>query len=387
MRIAVTQVCFGRLHHFDLARQLHASGVLAKIITGYPRWKLENEGLPKNIIVTWPWWQTPYMALARYGLRRGRIMRELLWRSYQGVDSCARRQLGDSNVLVAICGSGLQAGKEMQRRGGIYVCDDGSTHVAYHDRRLREEFERWKIAYESMDKRWLRKGLAEYEAANFITVPSEFVRKSFLEVGVPAAKIVKIPYGVDLTRFQKVGEPAKDTFRVLFVGQVGLRKGIPYLLQAFERLKHPAKELVIIGAMQPEMRYYRGSIPAGVRFLGSVPQAELKTWMSTAHVLVLPSIEEGLAMVQAQAMACGCPVIATESTGAEDLFTSGVEGLIVPSRDVDALTMAMQKLVDDETLRSTMAANSMSRVMKLGGWSEYGSAWVAVLEQVLGQKA
>ena len=70
-----------------------------------------------------------------------------------------------------------------------------------------------------------------------------------------------------------------------------------------------------------------------MEFLGVVGQERLAELMSTSHVMVLPSIEEGLALVQGQAMACGCPVIASTNTGAEDLFTDGVEGFVVPIRD------------------------------------------------------
>ncbi len=73
-----------------------------------------------------------------------------------------------------------------------------------------------------------------------------------------------------------------------------------------------------------------------------MPQGEVAELMSRSHVLVLPSVEEGMALVMAQAMACGCPVIATEATGAEDLFTDGVEGFIVPDRDAAALALRMQ---------------------------------------------
>jgi glycosyltransferase involved in cell wall biosynthesis len=101
-------------------------------------------------------------------------------------------------------------------------------------------------------------------------------------------------------------------------------------------------------------------------------------------VLVLPSIEEGLALVQAQAMACECPVIATDATGAEDLFTDGVEGFIVADRDVDALASRMQQLADDSFLRAQMAAAARLRVDSMGGWDEYGRRWDDFLHQLTG---
>ena len=83
-------------------------------------------------------------------------------------------------------------------------------------------------------------------------MPSEFARRSFTEMGVPANKVVKIPYGVLLSRFRPSRPPSTDTFDVLFAGTVCLRKGVPYLLQAFQMLKHPRKRLRIAGTVDPE---------------------------------------------------------------------------------------------------------------------------------------
>src|SRR5438094_128830 len=105
---------------------------------------------------------------------------------------------------------------------------------------------------------------------------------------------------------------------------------------------------------------------------GPQNQRRLSWYFSQADALVLPSIEEGLAFVQAQAMACGVPVIATTNTGAEDLFTDGVEGFIVPIRDVAALRERIEILLDDDSRRKTMAEAALRRVQTLGGWNEYG---------------
>jgi glycosyltransferase involved in cell wall biosynthesis len=87
-------------------------------------------------------------------------------------------------------------------------------------------------------------------------------------------------------------------------------------------------------------------------------------------------------------MACQCPVIATEATGAEDLFTDGVEGFIVPDRDVDALANRLQRVADDPTLQASLAAAALVRVRSLGGWESYGDAWECLLRTlVLPQKA
>jgi glycosyltransferase involved in cell wall biosynthesis len=101
--------------------------------------------------------------------------------------------------------------------------------------------------------------------------------------------------------------------------------------------------------------------------------------MSTSDVLVLPSIEDGFGLVMAEAMACGCPVIASTNTGGDDLYTDGVEGFIVPIRDPQAILDRMQLLTDDPVLTRTMRAAAVKRVQMMGGWSAYGDRWEQLL--------
>jgi len=224
--------------------------------------------------------------------------------------------------------------------------------------------------------------VARYDA---VTVPSSYSRQSYLDRGIPAKKIHVLPYGVLLDRFQKVADPPTDRFEVLYVGRVSLPKGFPYLLQAFDRLPVKNKHLTVIGGVQPEMDRVLEKLPReNVTFLGTMPQAQLKDHMSRSHVMVMPSLDEGMALVQGQAMACGCPVIATTNTGAADLFTDGVEGFIVPIRDPDALTVRMQQLAEDPTFQRRMSEASLARVRNLGGWQQYGDTWEKLLEKLTG---
>jgi len=205
-------------------------------------------------------------------------------------------------------------------------------------------------------------------------------------MGIPAEKLHVIPYGVRLDHFTRTEDPPQNSFELLFAGQISLRKGIPYLLQAFARLNHPNKRLTIAGPILDDIRTLLSTLPTdNVVFTGPLPQSLLAKKMSASHLLVLPSIEEGLALVQGQAMACGCPVLATTATGAEDLFTDGQQGFIVPDRDVDALTQRMQQIADDPTLQRQLSEAATFRVKTLGGWDQYGETWDRLLHQLTGK--
>lgn len=371
----VTQISIGRFHHFHLARQLERHGLLNSIWTGYPRFKLKDEtGIPASKIKTFPWFQTPFMARGQLGLDRWEwVNKELAWQAMDTLDRFVASQLSQKTVLIALSCGGLHSGRVNQRRGGYYICDRGSTHIRVQDRLLHEEYTRWGLKFKGIDSRVIAKEETEYDQADYITVPSEFVQQSFIAQGIPPTKLIKIPYGARLDRFSKVAHPSEDTFCVLWVGGVSIRKGFLDLANAFAKFKHPRKELVVVGPVSEELRpLLRNHNLEKVSFLGIVDNQALPELYSSAHVFVLPSLEEGLAMVQGEALACGCPVIASNHTGAEDLFTSGVEGFIVPIRSPDAILRYLEELADDKDKRQAMSEAALKRIKAIGGWNEYG---------------
>jgi alpha-maltose-1-phosphate synthase len=296
------------------------------------------------------------------------------------------KSLPECDLYVGLSGSSLPAGKKAHQQGSAYVCDRGSAHIRTQDALLREEYAIWNMPYAGIDPRSIQREEAEYEEADLITVPSIFAYRSFIEQGIAAKKLRLLPYGVNVSRFQPVAKPAENRFDILYVGAMSLQKGIQYLVQAYQKISHPNKSLTFVGAPSPELTALlqaRNLWPGDIKVLGHMPQTELKNIMSRSHVLVLPSVQDGFGMVMAQAMACGCPVIASTNTGGEDLFTHGDEGFIVPIRDVKALTERLQQLADNLEQRAKMAEYALARVQTLGGWQGYGETAMAIYKGLL----
>ncbi len=384
----IVQATWGKFHHFDLARELDKRGHLLRIYSSFSWSRLKQEGLPRPMVQTFPWFHMPQMALVRFLPKWRLAIDGLGYAATMTFDDWLDRQIPHSGVdaLIALSGAGLKPGRRLQKEGGLYICDRGSTHQRYQEQLVGGELRRWGI---DMPPSSLRSALYDrevviYETADAITVPSSFAARSFVESGIPAEKVHVVPYGVRLEKFKPMTRPPADTFEVLFAGQVGLRKGVPYLLQAFAQLRHPRKRLRVVGGVQRDYWPVLKRLPQdNVEILGLRPQTEVARYMSSSHVMVLPSIEEGLALVQGQALACGCPVLATPNTGAEDLFTDGVEGFIVPIRDPGAICQKLQQLADDPALQQRMSEAALKRVQDLGGWSHYGDLWVNLLERLL----
>ena len=380
--IGVTQISIGRFHHFHLARQLEKRGMLKEIWTGYPRFKLKSEeSIPPEKIQTYPWLQAPYMMRGKVGFNiPAAVVREWEWLGRITLDAHVSRRLVPGGTLIALSGSGLRSGTWTKHNGGRYFCDRGSSHIRFQDEILREEFARWKVPFVGIDPRVIAREEAEYEMADSVAVPSGFVADSFVRMGYPREKLFLNPYGARLERFRRVAEPELGDFTIVFVGQASLRKGFLYLLQAFAQLRHPRKKLKVIGSVAPDIRpLLAGHDLSQVEFLGTVPNELLLQHYSSAHVMVLPSIEEGFGMVIGEALACGCPVVASEHTGGRDFFSDGVEGFIVAPRDVNALVQRLETLMQDEPLRQRMSEAALRCVAKIGGWDAYGARWAAML--------
>jgi len=196
--LKVVQVTPGRYHHFDLARELHRRGMLKRIFSAYPRWKLtahnEERALSADLIETFPYLGAPYMAAVK-AMSRFRSMRRPLsylgWQVLETIDWYVSKHLPPCDVLIAQSGCGLRSGRVAKDRGIKYVCDRGSSHIRYEDSLMREEYARWHQEYVGTRISWIDKEEREYELADLITVPSAFALRSFVESGVPLSKIQK----------------------------------------------------------------------------------------------------------------------------------------------------------------------------------------------------
>lgn len=370
----VTVTTTARFHSFDLARQMIKKQMLTQMYTAYPRRRVVGEGIPVDLLTALPYTYAPY-AVARRLIRSPRFSRSSSFYSHRAFARAVARRLDAPTILTGMSSTNVEAALRVKDLGGYFVCRRGSSHILHQNEILREEHEKWKLPWVPTDPRIVERELQEYEIADGIVVPSIFALESFSSHGVSSEKIWKIPYGVDLSRFKPSGEPSVDEFNVLFVGESSVRKGLPYLLSAFASLQHPKKKLTVIGATNEALVKHLvdlGVSVQNVEFLGPVPQARLSSFYSRAHVLVLPSIEDGFGAVMAQAMAAGCPVIATESTGGPDLIADGGAGYVVPPADSAALAEAMRRVdsVDWRDLRSA----SLARVRALAGWDTYGDA-------------
>jgi phosphatidyl-myo-inositol alpha-mannosyltransferase len=194
-----------------------------------------------------------------------------------------------------------------------------------------------------------------------------------------------IPNGVDVKRFAaSVPRPtdlADERPYVLFVGRLEDRKGLPVLLEAYALLKarHADVQLVIVGDGRRRGGYERWVEEQGladVRFAGRVSTVDLAAYYQHAAAYCAPNTgNESFGIVLLEAMAAGCPVVATAIEGFAAVITDGDDGLLVPPQDPAAMADALARVLADPALARRLRAGGRRCV------EQY--AWPAVTERVL----
>ncbi|MGC8785924.1 MAG: glycosyltransferase family 4 protein [Anaerolineae bacterium] len=358
---------------YHAVRGLHRHEMLERLLCGsyqpteIPREKIRSLGLPDR------------------ALRKLASLEPSGWLWYlQAIlfDSWASRHLVAADVFHVWGNYGLHSLRQARAMGMITIVERASTHPSYQAQLLQEEFNHWNLSF-SCPHAIIKRGLAEMALADYILIPSEFVQQSFLDHGFPEDKLLLIPFGVDIAQFRPCEKGASHPFRALFVGQVGIRKGVPYLLEAWQQLGWQDAELWLVGRVlsecRPILQRYQG-LP-GLRLIGHLDDP-VEAYRQ-ASVFVFPTIEEGSALVTYEALACGLPVVTTPNAGS--VVRDGVEGFIIPIRDVEALANALGRLRTDERWRLEMGRAARKRAEEFT-WEKYGDRFANTLQEEANQQ-
>ena len=380
----VTYVAPTRAHHYTYATALARAGHLQRFVCGFPRFSprapLQELG---EKLLRMDHLQVCYLASLRLGLPSA-VSEELFYLSRKWLDIRSKKDALQSDVFLFYSGAGLRTLEALRSTKVVGVVEAVNSHVLVQERILREEHERLGLPLHGFHPRDVARRIEEYERADAILCPSTFSRRSFLEMGKPAERVRAVPFGIAVASVPPSADKPRDVFRVLFVGQINIRKGLRYLLEAFKKLRHPKKELWIVGPQTEQTGIEDMTPPEGTRFLGILKGEDLSRAYRSCHVFVLPTLEEGQALVIGEALAHGLPVIATVNSGAEDLFKDGSVGFLVPIRAPEAITEKLQLLADAPAELEALSARVESRDKESQSWEESSRKWIETLHDFAG---
>jgi glycosyltransferase involved in cell wall biosynthesis len=210
---------------------------------------------------------------------------------------------------------------------------------------------------------------AEWATADLVMVNSEWSRQALMKQGVPVSKLAVVPLAYELEKAKGDSRKAKvemnlpfgrsRPLRVLFLGQVILRKGIQYLIEAARLLDKEPIQFDVVGSIRISDEAV-ASAPANMTFHGPVCRERTEQFYQSADLFVLPTLSDGFALTQLEAMARGLPVIATPNCG--EVVSDGVDGLIVPASESNALAEALQLLLQDPGKLRAMSDATASKL-------------------------
>ena len=373
----------GRFHAFNLAEQLNNNNNLKQLITTYPKYFIKkNYGIDKKKI-------------------QSVILKEIIQRSFlnkiynfndkliEHFDNKAQKLLDfkDLDILIGWSSFSLKSFQLVKNNKCLKILERGSTHIDFQTNIMKEEYLINNLTPNLPSKYIIDKEKMEYQLADHIMVPTEFARQTFLTRGFAEKKIIKIPYGVDLKEFQKKKSNKEKglIFRIIYTGTLSIRKGVLYLLKSFEELNLKNSQLLMIGNIDSEIKSkinkYRSN--KKIIFKKSISQSKLSEQYSSSNVFITCSIEEGLSMVQLQAMSCGLPIICTPNSGGYEIIDNGNDGFVLPIRDTEELKKKILYLYNNQSICFEMGMRAQKKVKDSFSWETYGKNVILTYQQLL----
>ena len=381
---------------FETGFYYTAKGLLARIIAALPKKlrarvdrevrrrhfpAIQSRGVHQHALL-----ELAYVAAARsWPKEPERVAKIMHWRNRRFDKSVAASlRLHPPDLVIGQDTSALATIRAAKSSGTISLLHQMIGHLAIGERILREEAvlqPAWADSLHADAPAWLiEQCRSEALEADHVVASSDYVRNTLIQIGTPEHRIHWLPYGVNTERFRPAATSRpKGRFQLLYVGQISQRKGLSYLLEAVKQIGDPSIELVLVG----------GIVGAGkglvaydglYRHVRNVPHHEVIALFQGADAFVYPSLHEGSALAIYEALACGLPVITTENAGS--VVRNGIEGAIVPIRDVDALAAQILTLRDDAGLRQDMARAARARAEDFT-WARYRERLEAILDNIL----
>jgi len=398
-----------------LLATLHEAGLLGQFETGIAvrgsepwlrwlpsGWRREalrrHFDLPADRLVTHPAMELARLAALRAGVtfltrhEQGRFSVDAV---YQAVDRAVAEALPqtrsrrDIRAVYAYEDGALETFRAARRLGLGRVYD---LPIAYWEtsRRLMEEEQQrmphWRITMEALwdSQEKVDRKTEELALAEVVVCPSDFVRDTLPAAAQAGKTCLVAPFGSPpLPPGEPARRPRGGKLRVLFAGSMSQRKGLADLFGAMKQLNRSDVELVVFGSPVAPMPFYRHEY-ADFIHEPPRPHAEVLRLMETCDVLVLPSIVEGRALVQQEALSRGLPVIVTRHAGGADLVVEGETGFLVPIRSPEAIAEKLDWLASNREALEAMRP-AARRMAAARSWEAYGAAIAGLLRKKIAE--
>lgn len=292
-----------RFHLLDLAIQLEKLGHEVRFYSYVPTRRAIKYGLKKNCSYSLFFIMLPFLALVK--LSKSFWAVRLINIALDTYLSLFMKPCDVYIALGTVYEKSFTAAKK--KFNAVTILEWGSKHILEQQRILSSA-----PGYIKQPEYFNLRSIRGYDAADYIAIASDHVRQSFLDRGISERKLIQNPYGVSLSMFQPTRLVDGRIYDLIMVGSWCYRKGCD-LLEKVCRTNNFS--LLHVGSIV-DLPF---PISSEFKHIDPVDQTQLINYYAQARVFVLPSREEGLAMVQLQAVVCGLPVVCSKDTGGRDL--------------------------------------------------------------------
>jgi len=382
-----------------IARALRRAGWLQSLYTTIafpdpgPRWlpkAVRAQALRRHfeveygLIHTHPWLESTRLIASAVGFRSlarpdGAASVEAVYRDFDShvAGVIASNRVPDSvRTAYAYEDAAEHTFEAARARGLACIYEMPIAHWQTVQRLLHEEAQRlpeWRQTIQGLDDSAakLERKCREIDLADTIVVPSRFVLDSLPAQVRSAKSCVLAPFGAPSPNAHAADLRRQDAgpLRVMFAGAMTQRKGLADLFAAMRLLDRTDVELVVLGALNAPLSFYRSQYP-GFVYEGTRPHAEVLRVMRSCDVFVLPALVEGRALVQLEALASGLPLVVTAHTGGDDLVEEGRTGFTIPIRSPEAIAERLAWFADHRDALAEMRRHAIRKAAETS-WLHY----------------
>lgn len=293
------------------------------------------------------------------------------WASGATADWLKKEDLGNTNVFYGFLRNvHPRLLNDLKSRGIVSIGDQIIAPAAVEQQEARiqaQRFPGWEKGQTAENLDMVKSFEEEsWSACDQIICGSQYVKDGLISQGVPAEKTWVVPYapsGSDLPLIERALRTGP--VKVGFVGQVNLRKGVPYFFEVAKRFKPTEAKFVMIGPIQITDKALAEK--GHVELLGSVPRKDVAKHLASFDIFFFPSTCEGCAGAVLEAMDTGLPIVTTPQSGT--VVREGADGFVRHYEDIDGLTQSLAQLIASRDLRLTMGLSSRQRM------ESYSMSW------------
>lgn len=368
----------------ELAAELHKRGLLARYLTTNPRWKAAQGGIPASLIRSQSFYRYLEAVMGRCAPLEKSFASGVKLMKDKSFVSFAPKNIVPGTTVCFLSGSG--AGVLREREQGRLplpvkcILQRGSAHITWLEDLLDREYSSLGIKRQRLAPYYLEKEEYEYSQADRIVVPSRVAAKTYIARGVAEDKISVISLGAPIVPpgADVQGRDHRLQGKLIYVGQVSVRKGF-HILAEVVRSSKAVKELVVVGnIVDPEVATKLKDDPRVV-WKGSLPREQVMKELASADALVLPSVEDGFGRVVTEAFAAGTPVIVSDCCGASEVVETTGGGIVYDATSREELRESVEQLLTDATFNQDCREAIKGSGRSAGGWGDYTTEFLEVV--------